>query len=396
VTFPTASPEQTAWDSLTRLEENLRAQQAAQDSVDQAESANKRAEALLNAFHGARDKVLNRLYDDVRDRFVELYRALHGEDEASFVANLNPDGAGLALKVEFYGRGMHPPQALHSEGHQDSMGLCLYLSLAERLMGSMIDLLILDDVVMSVDASHRRQVCRVLREFFPAKQFVITTHDKTWANQLKSEGVVPSRGLVEFYNWNVESGPQVNHETDLWSQIERDLQNEDVPAAAARLRRGGEEFFGMVCDGLGAVVPYKLNSRWGLGDFLPAAIQQYRNLLKHSKVSANSWGDREEVERLKELESTSSQVFQRSKAEQWAINASVHYNNWATFTRSDFRPIVEAFHDLWGIFTCHSCGSVFYVVKKDLVPQGVKCACGKVSWNLIERGKSGITAVSTP
>ena len=57
----------------------------------------------------------------------------------------------LNLEVGFYGRGTFPPHAFHSEGHQDSMGLCLYLALAERLTEGLIDLIILDDVVMSVD-----------------------------------------------------------------------------------------------------------------------------------------------------------------------------------------------------------------------------------------------------
>ena len=40
--------------------------------------------------------------------------------------------------------------------------VCLYLALAERLTGGMIDLVMLDDVVMSVDAEHRRQVCHLM------------------------------------------------------------------------------------------------------------------------------------------------------------------------------------------------------------------------------------------
>jgi hypothetical protein len=266
--YPEASPEQTAWDSLTRLEENLKALETAREAYRQAHASHQRAEILLDSFLQARDRVLGRLYDDVRDRFVELYRELHGTDEDAFGARLKPKGAGVDFAVDFHGRGTHPPHALHSEGHQDSMGLCLYMALAEQLTERVINLIILDDVVMSVDAEHRREICRLLATSFPDRQFLITTHDKTWAKQLQVEGIVTGRGLVELYNWNIETGPQINHEADMWDRIDDALKKHDVPDAAARLRRGSEGFFGTVCDSLGAPVPYKISGRWELGDLI--------------------------------------------------------------------------------------------------------------------------------
>ncbi len=180
--YPEITPEQTAWDTLTRLEENLKALESAEKNFKIAEIFQKRASILLESFLKARDNVLGKLYEDIKDRFVGLYRQLHGLDEAKFMAKIEPEGAGLNFEVEFYGRGTHPPHALHSEGHQDSMGICLYLALAERLTGGLIDLVILDDVVMSVDADHRRQVCHLLATSFPHRQFLITTHDRTWAS----------------------------------------------------------------------------------------------------------------------------------------------------------------------------------------------------------------------
>lgn len=270
--FPETTPEQTAWDTLTRLEENLKAVEKASDHLKTAETSYRRAQVLRLSFEKARDEVLTKLYAGIRNRFVELYKDLHHTDEDEFTAIMEPDGAGLILEVDFYGHGTHPPHALHSEGHQDSMGLCLYLALTERLDGGKVDLVILDDVVMSVDADHRRELCRILNKQFPHRQFLITTHDRTWASQLRSEGVVNSRGSIEFYNWHLATGPQVNYEVDMWQRIEADLQKQDVPSAAARLRRGSEDFFRMVCDRLRAPVPYRQNGQWELGDFLPGAM----------------------------------------------------------------------------------------------------------------------------
>ena len=177
--FPETTPEQNAWDTLTRLEENLKALEKAQADLEEAIIAYNRASTLVDEFERSRDIVLQKLYDDIRDRFVGLYKQLHGSDEKSFQAQIKPEGAALNLEVDFYGRGPHPPHALHSEGHQDSMGLCLYLALSERLTGGFIDITILDDVVMSVDADHRRELCHLIASAFPQRQFLITTHDKT-------------------------------------------------------------------------------------------------------------------------------------------------------------------------------------------------------------------------
>ena len=383
--YPEATPEQTAWDSLTRLEENLKALERAQDQLAAADLSYRRAAILLHSFQQARDSVLGALYEHIRDRFVELYRQLHGPDEDEFTARIEPEGPALNLEVEFYGRGTHPPHALHSEGHQDSMGLCLYLALAEQLTEGLIHLLILDDVVMSVDADHRRQLCQLLATSFPDRQFLITTHDKTWANQLTTSGVVSRAQTAEFYNWNIDTGPQVSCAADMWQRIEEDLQRNDVPPAAGRLRRGLEEFLGMACQDLQAPITCKLNARWDLGDFLPAAMGQFRKLLRQAKKAAQSWGDQDRLDALKQFDSTVGPIYARTNAEQWAVNANVHYTSWVNFHENDFRPVAEAFQDLCGLFVCPTCGAIIRLALAGMTPASVRCNCGALDWNLVEK-----------
>jgi hypothetical protein len=384
--FPESTLEQTAWDILTRLEENLKGLESAESSLKSTLLYQKRASLLLECFQKSRDTVLGKLYDDVRDRFVSLYRQLHGPDEDGFTARIEPEGPGLAFEVDFYERGTHPPHALHSEGHQDSMGLCLYLALAERLSAGLIELVILDDVVMSVDVDHRRNLCSLLSERFPNRQFLITTHDRTWANQLKSEGVVGIRETLHFRNWSVDSGPEVYYTAGImWERIDTALEEDDVPSAAAQLRRGSEEFFGMVCDALQVPVIYKLSGQCELGDLLLPAMEQYRGLLKRAQKAARSWNNNEDVLRLQEIDSIRSEVYKRTFAEQWAVNPNVHYNSWANFSPQDFRPVVEAFQDLYALFVCSNCGGMLRLATVDRKAASVRCNCGKVNWNLVEK-----------
>jgi recombinational DNA repair ATPase RecF len=383
--FPKSSPEQNAWDTLTRLEENLKAIETADAEHKKSKLFEKRATILQSEFVKSRDRILNELYEEIQQRFVELYIGLHGEDEKNFKAKLEPKEAALNFEVDFYGRGTYPPHALHSEGHQDSMGLCLFLALAEYLAEGIIDIILLDDVVMSVDADHRRSLCKLLVTSFPNKQFMITTHDKTWANQLKTEGIVTSSTSIEFYNWDIDSGPHVNFEKDIWKDVKAALEENDIPKGAAKLRRGAESFFEAVCDALEVPVIYRQNRRWELGHFMPAAFSHFKKDLKSAISAARSWGDEDTVLRLTELEHTASQIYTRTLAEQWGVNSSVHYNEWAELNKNDFKSIAESFEDLFNIFLCQNCRGMIRLVKNGLANEAIKCNCGSVNWNLVKK-----------
>jgi energy-coupling factor transporter ATP-binding protein EcfA2 len=383
--FKEPSEEQTAWDNLTRLEENLKNYEKSIIDCKKSFESYEKGEILLSTFLESKNLILNNLFAEIKDRFVELYKEIHGIDETEFDALLISEGVGVDFKVDFHGRGVNSPNALHSEGHQDTMGICLYLALAERLIQGFIDLIILDDVMMSVDAPHRREICKLLANFFKGRQFFITTHDQTWARQLQSEGVIQSRNRIEFSNWTIEDGPSLNILGDIWDVIDVDLGGNDIPAAAAKLRRGSEEYFSQVCASLHAPVRFKFNGQYELGDLLNGAMSEYRSQLKHAKSAARSWENFEELERLKRIEEHSKGVFERINLERWAVNPAVHFNENNDFTLQDFKPVVNTFRELFSIFQCSKCGTFLHLVINGPKVEAVKCDCGKVTWNLKDK-----------
>ena len=384
--IPESSPEHDAWDNLTRLEGYLRDYESAKTVMESNDLLNKRAILLLNKFIESRDHILSDLYKAIQGKFVELYRHLHGPDEDDFDAELKPEEAGLYIGVDFYGRGKHPPHALHSEGHQDSMGLCLYLALSERLNQDIIDLIILDDVVMSVDSDHRKNVCSLLKQYYSDKQLIITTHDKTWANQIKYGGVVKSNQCIEFYNWDIDSGPKVKNLQGMWERIENHLKNGDVKNAAFELRNGSEEYFAEVCNSLRAEIRFDMQGKNDFGEFLIGASSQYKKLIRTAKRVAESWKNQDNISNFDELESTRIQISKRLGGEQWAVNVIIHFNTWENFTVNDFRPVVEAFQDLFGMYKCQICGDLIRLIVDDRKKeQEVRCNCKKINWNLIPK-----------
>jgi hypothetical protein len=150
------------------------------------------------------------------------------------------------------------------------------------------------------------------------------------------------------------------------------------------LRRGSEQFFEEACDALHASVRYRLNNRWELGDFLHAAMGRHKELLKLAKTTAQSWKDDKSFSELEEQDRIRKSVFDRSKAESWAINPNVHYNSWANFSKKDFIPVAEAFKDLFNLFRCNSCGGLLHLTTIGMDDADVRCNCGKIKWNLIK------------
>lgn len=112
-------------------------------------------------------------------------------------------------------------------------------------------------------------------------------------------------------------------------------------------------------------------------------------MLRKAISSANSWNKKDQVKELKELEKTSGKIISNTQAEQWAVNANVHYNNWANFSPEDFAPVVSTFKDLFNLFICDKCGGRIHVSLdlENRSPTQVRCNCLNVNWNLIDKKK---------
>lgn len=385
--YPELTPEQRAWDTLTEIETNLKGLEDALLVHKKIKLRFDQAGILYDSFVESRDEVLQTLYDQIEGRFVEFYRFLHDVDEDKFDASIEPFGAGLKFQVDFYGRGVHPPQALHSEGHQDSMGICLWLALSEQLTQEKIDLILLDDVVMSIDIDHRRKTADLLGSKFENRQFLITTHDRNWMNQLKNGGVVSTSNIIHFYDWDIDQGPHVNFRPDMWSKINDALEKNDISEAAAKLRHGSEDFFRSVCSALEVPVVFREDYRWELGELQLPAMERYRDFLKRAIKSAASWEKQETVEKYREIDSVRSSIYGRTYAEQWSVNESLHYNNWENFSTEDFRPVVDAFHDLFDLYFCQNCGGILRLEKVNNKITSLRCSCGAIDLNLTIKPK---------
>ena len=243
---------------------------------------------------------------------------------------------------------------------------------------------VLDDVVMSVDQNHRKEFCRLLKTRFPDTQFIITTHDKVWAKQMQTEGLVEPKGGVAFHSWSVQTGPIFEQISEVWDQIEADLAKNDVPTAAGRLRRHLEYIAAELADQLGASPTYRGDFSYDLGDLLPAVIGRQGELLKLAAKAANDWKDDAAKAKVEAMKIARSEALAAYGGEGWVINKAIHFNEWADFSKAEFRQVVAALKTLLLQFRCPKadCDSWLYVTPKKGDPEVLRCRCMGVNLNL--------------
>ena len=347
-----------------------------------AARASQLADVTHDAWCSAMETELDALYNAVQADFSKFYRMLNDGDEEKFTANLKASEGKLDFNVNFYDRGLFPPGAYHSEGHQDGMGVCLYLALMKRLLGDAFTIALLDDVVMSVDADHRYQFCQLLMTEFPNTQFIIATHDRLWAEQMRSAKLVTRKTSLAFHSWTVDTGPLVESNLEVWDDINASLQKGKVETAAHTLRHHLEFVSRHLADQLGARLTFKADGNYELGDLLPSTISRLKTLYGKAADSAQSWNNDElkalAIERKKQLAESSG----NKNVEEWAVNKAIHYNEWANFGKNDFTPVVQTFKELLECMQCLDCGTWLYIVPKNGPLEALKCQCNNVNFNL--------------
>lgn len=383
--LPDTSDRDAARDFLVEVDVRLGAYRTASRKFQKAITEAQIAKTIFETFKSTYEGGLNTIYSEIQDSFADLYREINKEDESGFEATMPIREAGVGLDVDFYGRGKFPPGAYHSEGHQDGMGLCLYLALMDHLYGDDFKFCVLDDVLMSVDGGHRRAVCAMLGKKFPGTQFIFTTHDEVWLKNMQSTGLVGKDSIIHFRNWTVESGPTEWVSVDIWDEVDQLVSNNEIPAASAKMRHYLEYLAGELCHGLGASVTYQGDHRYALGQLLPNAAGRFTKLLKLGKSAAVSWKDSVLESSITEREGDFASKVAATKCEEWGVNATVHYNSWATLTKEDFQPIADAFKALDSTLRCQNCGSVLFVSPHFGTEEALRCKCGKVNINLLKK-----------
>jgi len=305
-------------------------------------------------------KVLKALSYDVNEFFVFL----HPDDNIDEVELIPTEERGIEFKLKRHGEEISPPLKILSEAHLNSLGICSFLSSA-KYFNSTNNFLVLDDVVTSFDAGHRRPLARLLDEKFPDSQFFLFTHDELWFDMLKTD-LAPNKWVFkELVKWTMDNGVDMRESPrHLKERITNDLNENDVPGAANKCRTLIEEIFKQKCEDLGV---RGLEFRTGKRNDKREASELISALLSYLKDNQT----------LREKESKKS--FDHLRASQLITNIGSHHQKLTSTAlhRGDIELVLTDIGAVESLFLCDICKTE---PKKEYSPQYSKlknCKCGE-------------------
>ena len=112
-----------------------------------------------------------------------------------------------------------------------------------------------------------------------------------------------------------------------------------------------------------------------------------KSLYKDARQAATTWQDTDRIAAIETREKAFDDAVAEAKVEQWQINPSVHYNEWANLHKSEFLAVVDAFDTLCTRFKCDACGVLIEVSPSRGKREYLQCLCGKVKLSFMKKPK---------
>ena len=255
-----------------------------QDRLAELKQLVPRAEAALNVCMKARQAFTTGLIAEIAQEVGRLYETVHpgeGLDKVSFP--LDPTKrASMDLSVPFEGVDA-PPQAYFSRSHLDTLGLCVFLALALR-EGAAETILILDDVLGSVDEPHVDRVIEMIYEVSHRfRHTVLTTHYRPWREKFRWGRLRTGQcQFIELTAWRLADGMRVTTSMPEVARLKAMLAISDVDTQAVCGKAGVilEAMLDYLTLKYECRVPRRPGATYTLGDLLPAVDKKLREALK--------------------------------------------------------------------------------------------------------------------
>lgn len=338
--------EKTALDWLvrvTQVDEQWQTLDEIAREIEKAKCVAQQVGLVYDELIAARKRGLERLRQELEEDFDRLYQQMHPDEgyEAITIPVQHDRRSSVALRAKAFALEAHP-LGHFSEGHLDSLGLCIFLAFIKHFNQD-LKLIVLDDVLTTVDAGHRLRVARLLAREFSDYQLVLTTHDQLWANELRS--TIPRAKLVQLRKWTIGQGvdyqDNVLSDWDYYAQQAADGRPQDTIGGAGR---NLEKLLYQMRGNLGLAVPAKPDRDYSIGD-LYDPFWAWINRYQPERPDRPDF-----VQELRELKQELDEVW---RLRNWS---GAHFNAWAeTVTPAEALDFLHAIERLVTSFECPVC-----------------------------------------
>ena len=161
--------------------------------------------------------------------------------------------------MESFGIERQNPRALTSEGHLDSLGICIFMAFV-RKFNEHCSLIVFDDIVTTIDSQHRRKIGELILRELKDKQVFILTHDTMWYEQMRFMQQALRIGNFDnrrITNWDLDWGIEIKPFIHKFERIPIKIADNDKLGAGNLTRTYLEWILENVCLNTEAKVIYK-------------------------------------------------------------------------------------------------------------------------------------------
>ncbi len=341
-------------------------------------------ELMCKAVTQAREECLTGIHADIESKINDYYQQLHPEEGYGEVQlPVERKGQAVGLRTAFHGAQASHPAGFYSEGHLDCVGIAVFLAFMHRANPDG-GLLVLDDVMTTIDSAHRQRLAMLLAKEFAGHQLIITTHDRLWAEQLLT--TMRAYGLrrlaLHLQPWTVDRGVEwVELLEQRWGEYAARAET-DPQSAVGDSGRDLEKLLCMMRYNLMLSVPARIGDQYTIGDLYDPFF---------------AWFRKRSVQRTDVAFDEQISLMRQQMDAYWRVRnwSGAHYNTWgATLSPSeakDFIILVEALHKL---FQCPRCGSLVRYEEDSSVLYCAKCSGkqGGASWRVVKKAGEVQTA----
>lgn len=272
--------------SISMLKSSLEGLNKAAQIQHELDEVLPRLKRTLEISEDERRRFTDEILHNISSEVGRLYESVHpGEGLNKIALDLDSGKrASLEIAAEFHSHKKTPPQAYFSGSHLDTLGLCVFLALAQMEIPE-DTILVLDDVLGSVDEPHVERLIEMLHaEALKFKQCIITTHYRPWKEKwrwgwLKNNGQCQ---FIELHKWTPVRGisltrsiPNVERLRALLAESSPDPQL--VCAKAGVILEAALDFLTLLYE---CRVPRRADGLYTLGDLLPAVDKKLRAALR--------------------------------------------------------------------------------------------------------------------
>ena len=305
----------------------------------------------LNDFYEKASNYLNSAFKEISNvNYVDDIRLSIGRISA----------ASLNIEFKLQNGKTVSPQSIFSEANFDLMILLLYLSIIRvGVDRGQEKIIILDDVLQSVDSSIRALFVNYILRELKDWQIIITCHDRLWLNQLRHLFQRVGHKYKEFYinSWSFATGPNIQEQNfySFDNTLKQAISTKDIRIIASISGLFLEKICQELSISINCSIKRRVDDKYTIGDLWPGI----KKCFKKTDLSQII----EDIDRLLYIRNL----------------LGCHYNEWAEALNDEevflFAESVQSFYEK--VF-CDNCFK--WISSVSSLSSDYECPCKKLTY----------------